>query len=137
MCSIDFTEYNKKFCFSLQYNGANSYLFVNGKEIIKFIGKDPEIIATPLYLENISKDLTVDNMKITGLNGCVYNFSINYNTVPTVVMPHIHKYLMAKNNIQYKMSGFIKKCFFTVLAFNIDFNKRKFVELYFSEQSRI
>ena len=99
MYSINFTVRNKKFCLSLHYNGANSYLFVNGKEIIKFIGKDPDIIATPLYLENISKDLTVDNMKITGLNGCVYNFSINYNTVPTVVMPHIHKYLMAKNNI--------------------------------------
>ena len=99
MYSINFTEHNKKFCLSLHYNGANSYLFVNGKEIIKFIGKDPDIIATPLYLENISKDLTVDNMKITGLNGCVYNFSINYNTVPTVLMPHIHKYLMAKNNI--------------------------------------
>ena len=28
--SINFTESNKKFCLSLHYNGANSYLFVNG-----------------------------------------------------------------------------------------------------------
>ena len=28
MYSINFTEKNKKFCLSLHYNGANSYLFV-------------------------------------------------------------------------------------------------------------
>ena len=38
--SINFTEKNKKFCLSLHYNGANSYLFVNGKEIYKFKAKD-------------------------------------------------------------------------------------------------
>ena len=27
---INFTEHNKKFCLSLHYNGANSYLFANG-----------------------------------------------------------------------------------------------------------
>ena len=36
----------KKFCLSLYYNGVNSYLFVNGTEIIK-----------------LSKDWAVDNMK--------------------------------------------------------------------------
>ena len=30
MYSINFTEHNKKFCLSLHYNGANSYLLVNG-----------------------------------------------------------------------------------------------------------
>ena len=33
MYSINFTVSNKKFCLSLHYNGANSYLFVNGTEI--------------------------------------------------------------------------------------------------------
>ena len=33
MYSINFTEKNKKLCLSLHYNGTNSYLFVNGKEI--------------------------------------------------------------------------------------------------------
>ena len=28
--SINFTKENTKFCLSLHYNGANSYLFVNG-----------------------------------------------------------------------------------------------------------
>ena len=31
MYSINFTEHNKKFCLSLHYNGANGYLFENGK----------------------------------------------------------------------------------------------------------
>ena len=56
MYSINFREKNKKFCLSLHYNGANNNLFVNGKEIVKFKAKDSEIVATPLWLGNISKD---------------------------------------------------------------------------------
>ena len=61
--SIKFTKENKEFCLSLHYNGANSYLFVNAREIIKFKGKDSETTAYPLCLANISKDWSVDNMK--------------------------------------------------------------------------
>ena len=64
MYSINFTVTGKKFCFSLRYNGANSYLFVNSTEIIKFKAKDSEIVATPLCLGKISKDWSVDNMTI-------------------------------------------------------------------------
>ena len=63
MYSINFTKKNTKFCLSLHYNGANSYLFVNGTEIIKFKAKDSEILAYSLCLGNISKDWTTDNMK--------------------------------------------------------------------------
>ena len=69
--SINFTENNNKLCLSLHYNGANSYLFVNGTEIHKFKAKDSEIVATPLCLGNISKYPTVDNVKKTGLNGYI------------------------------------------------------------------
>ena len=62
--SINFTESRKKFCFSLRYNGANSHLFVNGTEIIKFIAKDSEINAIPLCLGNKSEDFSAGNMKI-------------------------------------------------------------------------
>ena len=48
---------------SLNYNGASTYLFVNGTEIQKFKAKGSEIVATPLCLGNISKDCSVDNMK--------------------------------------------------------------------------
>ena len=53
----------KKFCLRLHYNGANSYLFVNGTEIHKFKAKDSEIVASPLCLGNNSKDFSVDNVK--------------------------------------------------------------------------
>ena len=61
--SINFTEKNKKFCLSLHYNGANSYLFVNGTEIHKFKAKNSKTVATPLCLGNIFKDWSTDNMK--------------------------------------------------------------------------
>ena len=63
MYSINFTVTTKKFCLSLHYNGANSYLFVNGTEIYKFKAKDSEIVVGPICPGNISKDLLVDNMK--------------------------------------------------------------------------
>ena len=63
MYSIKFTVANKNFCLSLHYNGANSYLFVNGTEIYKFKAKDSEILVGPICLGNISKDWSVDNMK--------------------------------------------------------------------------
>ena len=63
MYSINFTMTKRKFCLSLHYSGANSYLFVNGTEIYKFKAKDSEIVASPLCLGNISKDWSVDNMK--------------------------------------------------------------------------
>ena len=53
MYSINFTEAKKKFCLSLHYNVGNSYLFVNGTEIIKFKAKDSKFIASPLCLSNI------------------------------------------------------------------------------------
>ena len=84
---------------SSHYNGENSYLFVNGTEMYKFIAKDSAIVASPLYLGNISKDWSTDNMKKTGLSGYVYGFSADYNTVTVDDIKDIHKYLLKKHNI--------------------------------------
>ena len=105
MDSINFTVTKKRFCLCLHYNGANSYLFVNGKEIIKIKAKDSEIVASPLCLGNISKDWSTDNMKKTGLNGYVYEFNVDYNDFgvvdPGKAIPYIHhNYLMGKYNIK-------------------------------------
>ena len=99
MDSINFTVNKKKFCLSLHYNEANSYLFVNGTEIYKFKAKDSEIVATPLCLGNISKDWSIDNMKRTGFTGYVYDFSVDYEATNVNDIKDIHKYLMRKNNI--------------------------------------
>ena len=55
MYTINFTVTKQKFCLSLHYNGANSYLFVNGTEIYKFKAKDSETVTTPLCLGKIPK----------------------------------------------------------------------------------
>ena len=96
MYLINFTEHNKKFCLSLHYNRANSYLFVNGTEIDKFKAKDSEIIVTPLCLGNISKDFTGGNIKKSGLNGYVYDISVDYDAIAFDDILDIHKYLIKK-----------------------------------------
>ena len=99
MYSINFTVTKKKFCLSLHYNGTNSYLFVNGMEIIKFKAKDSEIVLSPLCLGNVSKDWSINDMKKTGFNGYVYDFSVDYNVTDVDDIKDIQMYLMKKNNI--------------------------------------
>ena len=98
MYSVNFTVTKKKFCLNLHYNGRNSYLFVNGIEIIKFKAKNSAIVAIPLCLGNISKDWSTDNMKKTGLTGYVYDFSADYNAITIDNLKDIHNYLMKKKN---------------------------------------
>ena len=86
---------------SLQYNGANSYLFVNGTEIIKFKAKGSKIVATPMCIGNISKVFLVDNIKRIGLNWYIYDFSVDYDAIAVDDKLDIHKNLVKKNNILY------------------------------------
>ena len=74
-------------------------MFVNGKQIHIFKAKYFEIVAIPLCLGNISKDCSVDNKKETGLNGWVYDFSVDYDAIVVSDILDIHKYLMKKNEI--------------------------------------
>ena len=55
----------------------------------------------PICLGNISKDLSVDNMKKTGFTGYVYDFSVNFKTIAVDDIKNIYKYLMGKV-IQYE-----------------------------------
>ena len=57
--------------------------------------KNSEIVASPLCLGNISKNWSADNMKRTGLNGYVYDFSVDYDSIEVDNI----KYLIKKNNI--------------------------------------
>ena len=68
------------------------YLFISGTEIIKFKATDSELVASPLYLGNNS----VDNMKRNGLNGYVYDFSIDYDAIAVDDILDIHKYFNEK-----------------------------------------
>ena len=66
--------------------------------MFKFKAKDSEIVASPICLRNVSKDGSTDNMKRTGLNGYVYDFSVDYDATDADDIKDIHKYLMKKNN---------------------------------------
>ena len=94
--SINFNATKKRFSLSLHYNEDNSYLFFNGKEIIKFKAKDSEIIEDPICLGNISKDFSESNMKKTGLCGSVYYFSIDHNSTAANDILDAHNYLIQK-----------------------------------------
>ena len=50
-------------------------------------------------LGNISKDWSANNMKKTGFNGYVYDFSTDYDATDINDMKNIHKYLMKKNDL--------------------------------------
>ena len=59
MHTSNFTVYGKKVCLSLHYNSDDSYLFANGRQIVKFKAKYSEIVPYPLCLGNISKDFSI------------------------------------------------------------------------------
>ena len=73
-------------------------------------------------------------MKKTGLNGYIYNFSVDYDAIAVDNILEIHNYLI-KIMIYYKMFGLIKKAFFFCRIYN--FIKHKSVkcnslEIYFN-----
>ena len=83
----------------MHYNGANSYLFVNGTEIYKFKIKISEVVASPLYLGNISKDWSTDNIKkqvLKNISMCRLYFIVDYDATDVDDIKDIHKYLIKK-----------------------------------------
>ena len=95
MYSINFTVSST----SLEYNGINSYFFVNGTDIYKFKAKDSKIVTSLLCLGKISKDWSTGNIKKTGFTVYVYYFSVDYDSIAVDDIKDIHKYLMKNNDI--------------------------------------
>ena len=96
----NFTDPGHKFLLSLHYNGENSYLFVNGKEELKFKAKTNEIIKENLCLGNLSSDWTRDESTKTSLYENIYDFVVDYKAiVGTTTIYDMNKYLMIKQNI--------------------------------------
>ena len=101
MYSPNFSAENKIFCLSLHYNGKNSYLFVNGKEVTKSKARKSEIKATQLTLGSISTsaNLSISDIEDSKLYGNVYDFSVDYSAISNDKIHDIHAYLMRKNGI--------------------------------------
>ena len=53
-------------------------------------------VPNNLCLANVSKDFSASNMKNTGFNGYVYEFSVDYDSTDVDDIKDTHKYLMKK-----------------------------------------
>ena len=98
--SQNFTQSSKKFVLSLHYNGNDSYLFVNGRQELKFKTKDDQLIIDKVCLGNLSNEWTKSESEKTGLYGNIYDFVVDYRAINSVKPIYdMHRYLMIKHNI--------------------------------------
>ena len=97
----NFTDPGQKFILSLHYNGVNSYLFVNGREELKFKTKTNQIINTNLCLGKLSNNCTRNEYAKPSLYRNIYDFVVDYKPIVGVdPIYDMHKYLMTKHNIK-------------------------------------
>ena len=92
--------------FKFTCNGDNSYLFVNGRQIVKCKAKDSQILLYPLCLPGVSNYFSSSNE--TGLYGHVHDFSVDYKAITNDKIYDINAYLM-KKTILHKMFRVMKK----------------------------
>ena len=95
----NFTDFGKTFMLSLHYNGDDSYLFVNGRQELKFKCKTNQLVKEKLCLGNLSDQWTTSESEKTGVYGKIYDFVVDYEQiVGTTKIIDMHKYLMTKHN---------------------------------------
>ena len=100
MYSRNFTQPSTKFVLSLHYNGDNSYLFVNGKQELKFKAKTESLVKEKLCIGNLSDQWSKIGSEKTGLYGNIYNFVVDYEAIIGVkAIYDMHRHLMIKHNI--------------------------------------
>ena len=94
---INFSKANAKFCLSLHYNVDNRYLFVKGKELLKFKADNENVnFPTQFCLGNISNRFSATEFREVSLNENVHDFSVDYNSINKSDILLIHKYLMQR-----------------------------------------
>ena len=96
----NFTDPGKNFVLSLHYNGNNSYLFVNGRQELKFKAKTDQLVKEKLCIGNLSDQWTTSESEKTGLYGNIYDFVVDYEAIIGVkAIYDMHRCLMTKHNI--------------------------------------
>ena len=96
----NFTEPGKKFKLSLHYNGGDSYLFVNGRQELKFKCKTDQLVKEKSCIGNLIDQWTTSESEKTGLYGNIYDFVVDYEQIFGVkAIYDMHRYLMTKHNI--------------------------------------
>ena len=79
--SQNFTQPNKKFVLSLHYNDDNNYLFVNGKQELKFKCKTDQLVKEKLRIGNLSNNWSPIEAQKTGLYRKIYDFVVPYKVI--------------------------------------------------------
>ena len=98
--SQNFTQPSTKFVLSLHYNGDNSYLFVNGKQELKFKAKTESLVKEQLCIRNVSDKWSTSESEKTGSYGNIYDFVADCEAIIGVkAIYYMHRYLMIKHNI--------------------------------------
>ena len=98
--SQTFTQPSKTFVLSLHYNGNNSYLFVNGKQELKFKAKTNQLVKEKLCIGYLSDQWTTSESEKTGLYENIYDFVVDHKIINGVKPIYdMHRYLMTKHNI--------------------------------------
>ena len=98
--TTNFTVSNKKFVLSLHYYFDNSYLFINGRQELKFKAKEYDLLGEKLCVGNLSDNWTTLNSRKTGLYGHVYDFVVDYQGIVNIKkIFDMHRYLMIKHGI--------------------------------------
>ena len=89
---------------SLHYDNNDSYLFINGKQELKFKAEPNSVlIENRLCIGNLSAQWTTSESEKTGLYGNIYDFIVDYKGIKSVKYIHyMHRYLMIKHNISIK-----------------------------------
>ena len=64
-----FTDFGKKFVLSLHYNGDNSYLFVNGRQELKFKAETDQLVKEKLCIGNLGDQWTRSESEKTRVYG--------------------------------------------------------------------
>ena len=77
----NFTDLGHKFVLSLNYNGNNSYLYVNGNQELKFKAKTDQLVKEKLCLGNLSDQWTTSESEKTGTYGKIYDFVVDYEQI--------------------------------------------------------
>ena len=96
----NFTDFGKKFMPSVHYNGDDSYLFVNGRQELKFKAKADQLVKEKLCIGNLSDQWTTSESEKTGVYGKIYDFVVDYEQISRVkAIYDMHRYLMTKHNI--------------------------------------
>ena len=85
---------------SWHYNSNDRYLFVNGRQELKFKAKIDQLVKEKLCIGNLSDQWATTESEKTGLCGNIYDFVVDYEEILLLkTIYDMHRYLIIKHDI--------------------------------------